>query len=407
MTMSSSCDLLITNVHVATMAVSGVPYGAIYNADIAIAEGKIVDVGPMVQSLWQGAHTLNGAGCWVTPGLIDCHTHLVYGGDRAREFEMRLNGASYESIARQGGGILSTVQATRAASETELLTSATGRVQRLMAEGVTTVEIKSGYGLDRDTELKMLRVAKQLEAQLGLHVESTFLGAHALPAEFAGRPDDYIAFVCGDVLPEVAAAQWASSVDIFCEHIGFSTRHAARLFAAALRYGLAVKAHVEQLSDLKGAVTAAKYGALSVDHIEYLQAEDIAAIKSAGSVAVLLPGAFYYLNETQKPPVQALREQGVDLAVATDHNPGSSPLLSLLTALNMACVLFGLSPEEALLGATRNAAKALGLARKGQIAPGFDADLCLWPMEHPSELSYAINQHRPVAVLIGGELVGQ
>ena len=404
--MNLYCDLLINNVQLASMQANGSPYGLIESATIAIKNGKIIYAGSQSDCEFQSDNTIDGEGKWITPGLIDCHTHLVYGGDRAKEFEQRLQGVSYADIAKAGGGIKSTVKATREASFDSLVASATKRAKRLMEEGVTTVEIKSGYGLDLDNEIKMLEVAKTLSAQLPIHVESTFLGAHALPLEYADRADDYIDFVCNAVMPEVAARKLAGCVDVFCESIGFSPEQTRRVFEAAKQHSLNIKAHVEQLTDLKGAVLAAEFGALSVDHIEYLVEKDIPAIKQAGSVAVLLPGAFYYLNETQKPPIDALRKHGVPMAVATDLNPGSSPVASLLTAMNMSSVLFGLTPEEALKGATVNAAKALGLNTKGVIAENMDADLCLWDVEHPSELVYAINQHRPEMTFVGGESVG-
>lgn len=413
--MNLYCDLLITNVRLASMQDNGNPYGQIDDAAVAIKDGTIVSVGAekdcpfssnkKLNGNINNENVINGQGKWLTPGLIDCHTHLVYGGDRATEFEQRLQGVSYADISKAGGGIKSTVKATREASFDNLLASAIKRSKRLLEEGVTTIEIKSGYGLDLDTELKMLEVAKTVSEQLPLHVESTFLGAHALPIEYQDKADDYIDFVCNTVMPVVAKKRLASCVDVFCESIGFTTEQTRKVFETAKNHGLNVKGHVEQLTDQKGALLAAEFDALSVDHIEYLAEEDIPAIKQAGSVAVLLPGAFYYLNETQKPPIEALRHNNVPMAVATDLNPGSSPVASLLTAMNMASVLFGLTPEEALRGATINGAKALGLKGKGVIAQGMDADLCLWDIQHPSELVYAMNQHRPDTILIGGKNV--
>ena len=403
--MTVHCDILIHNATVATMHSGGLPYGQIDAAVVAIKDGTIVYLGSASDCHYHSEDTINGDGKWLLPGLIDCHTHLVYGGDRASEFEQRLQGVSYADIAKAGGGINSTVKATREASFESLLECALKRSKRLLAEGVTTVEIKSGYGLDLDTEIKMLRVAKQIAVELPMHVETTFLGAHAVPVEYAQRADDYLDFVCQEVLPTVAKQQLAGSVDVFCEAIGFSPAQTQRVFAAAQQHGLNIKAHVEQLSDLKGAVLAAAAGALSVDHLEYLAVEDIPAIQRAGSVAVLLPAAFYYLNETRKPPIAALRQHCVPMAVATDLNPGSAPLASLLTAMNMASVLFGLTPEEALRGATVNAAKALGLSKKGAIAEHMDADLGLWDIQHPSELVYAVNQHRPELIISGGRRV--
>lgn len=403
--MQARCELLINNIHLATMQTNAAAYGAIENAAIAVNEGRIVYAGSREHCPYTHSAPVDGRGAWVTPGFIDCHTHLVYGGDRAAEFEQRLNGVSYEEIARAGGGIKSTVRATRAASEAELLASATTRIKRLLEEGVTTVEIKSGYGLDSETEQRMLAVARTLGEQLPVTVKRTYLGAHALPPEYPDA-DAYIDFICTQVIPQLAKEQLAEAVDVFCEGIGFSPAQCERVFEAARSHHLAIKAHVEQLSDLGGAKLASRYGALSVDHIEYLNPKDVPAIAQAGSVAVLLPGAFYYLHETQKPPIHALREAGVPMAVATDLNPGSSPIASLLTTLNMACVLFALTPEEALQGTTVHAAKALGLSdSKGQLREGFDADFCLWDIDRPAQLVYGINQLRPSAIWQGGQRV--
>jgi imidazolonepropionase len=332
-------------------------------------------------------------GALVTPGLIDCHTHLVYGGHRAAEFELRLQGASYEQIARAGGGIASTVAATRAAPDAELLASATRRARTLMNEGVTTLEIKSGYGLSAAHEARCLRVARQLGATLPLTVRTTALAAHALPPEFAGRPDDYIDAAIA-WLPALQAEGLVDAVDAFCDTIGFTPAQTQRVFDAARALGLPVKLHAEQLSNQHGAALAAGYGALSCDHLEHLDAGGIAAMARAGTVAVLLPGAYYFLRDTQLPPVAALREAGVPIAIASDHNPGSSPGLSLLLMLNMACTLFRLTPEEALAGVTRHAATALGLgASHGQLAAGRVADFAVWDVAHPRELSYWFGTH--------------
>jgi imidazolonepropionase len=331
-------------------------------------------------------------GALVTPGLVDCHTHLVYGGNRAHEFEQRLLGVSYADIARAGGGIKSTVAATRAASEAELLASAQRRARALMAEGVTTVEVKSGYGLDAATEARMLRVASQL-AGLGLDVRTTYLAAHALPPEFSDA-DAYVSAACA-WLPALYAEGLVDAVDAFCEHIAFSPAQVARVFDAAHQLGLPVKLHAEQLSDQGGAQLAARHRALSADHLEYLSAAGIQAMAEAGTVAVLLPGAFYALRETRLPPIAALREAGVPIALATDHNPGSSPTLSPLLMLNMGCVLFGLTPEEALRGLTVNGARALGLHDRGQLVPGQRADFCLWQAGHPRELAACFG-HNPL-----------
>jgi imidazolonepropionase len=381
--------------NIATMAPGGPPYGAIHNGALAVADGAIAWIGPAADlpapygKLARRVH--DACGQWITPGLMDCHTHLVYGGNRAREFEMRLQGASYEAIAREGGGILSTVAATRAASAEDLLAASAPRLAALAAEGVTTVEIKSGYGLDVETELKQLRVARQLGEIHGVTVRTTFLGAHALPNEFAGRPDDYIDFVCAESLPAAAQAGLVDAVDAFCESIAFSPAQTARVFDAATALGLPVKLHADQLSDLGGAALAAGFGALSADHLEYTGVSGARAMAGAGTVAVLLPGAFYTLRETRLPPVDLFREHGVAIAIATDCNPGSSPATSILMMLNMACTLFRMTPEEALAGATRNAAQALGMGdSRGILAPGMVADLCLWDVAEPAELAYRI-----------------
>jgi len=332
-------------------------------------------------------------GALVTPGLVDAHTHLVYGGDRAAEFELRLQGASYEDIARAGGGIRSTVAATRAAGSEQLYASAAARAQALMAEGVTTIEIKSGYGLSAEHEARCLAVARRLGATLPLTVRTTSLAAHALPPEYAGRPDDYIDAACA-WLAEQQAAGLVDAVDAFCDSIGFTPAQTERIFQAAQRLGLPVKLHAEQLSDQQGAALAARHGALSCDHLEHLSAAGIAAMASAGTVAVLLPGAYYFLRDTTLPPVQALRDAGVPIAIATDHNPGSSPCLSLLLMLNMACTLFRLTPEEAWRGVTVHAARALGLHDRGTLAAGQRADFAVWDAEHPREMAYRFG-HNP------------
>ncbi len=387
-------DRLWINAHLATMAAGGSAYGAIPEGAIACQDGKIVWVGPQAE-LPGSPETLGGevidlAGRWITPGLIDCHTHLVYGGNRAREFELRLEGASYEEIARAGGGIRNTVKATRAANEDELYEGALPRLKSLLAEGVTTLEIKSGYGLNLETELKQLRVARRLGADHPVTVSTTFLGAHALPPEFEGDSDGYIDAVCA-MMPEVAASGLADVVDAFCENIGFSHAQTARVFQAARDNGLPVKLHADQLSDLEGAKLAADFGALSADHLEYTSEAGAQAMAAAGTVAVLLPGAFYFLRETKLPPMEAFRAAGVPIAIATDCNPGSSPATSLLLMLNMACTLFRMTPEEALLGVTRHGAKALGLQdSRGTLETGKVADLCVWNIESPAELAYRI-----------------
>ncbi len=400
-------DGLWTNGRIATMRAGGAPYGAIESGAVAVKDGRIAWVGPMAElpsgaaKRSQATHDL--AGRWVTPGLIDCHTHIVHGGNRAHEFELRLQGATYEEIARAGGGIRSTVKATRDASEAELVASAEKRMRPLLAEGVTAIEIKSGYGLDRETELRMLRAARALGRRLPVAVHTSFLGAHALPPEYEGRADDYIDMLIRDVLPAAAAASLADSVDAFCERIAFTPEQTERLFAAARKLGLPVRLHADQLSDLGGAALAARFGALSADHLEHTSADGIAAMARAGSVAVLLPGAFYFLRETRLPPVEGLRKAGVPIAIATDCNPGSSPATSLLLMLNMGCTFFRLTPEEALAGVTRNAARALGQGEeRGTLEPGKVADLAIWEIERPAELSYRIALNPGAGVVRAG-----
>jgi imidazolonepropionase len=348
---------------------------------------------------------LDGKGGWLTPGLIDCHTHLVYAGDRADEFEQRLCGASYEDIARAGGGIASTVRATRAASETELLTAAARRLRRLLDEGVTTLEIKSGYGLDRDNELKLLRAARALGIAHGVDVRTTLLAAHALPAEYAGRADDYVALVCEEIIPAAAREGLVDAVDAYCETVAFSPQQVRRVFEAARQARLPVKLHADQRSDLGGAALAAEFRALSADHLEYANPQGIAAMGRAGTVAVLLPGAYYFLRETKAPPVDALRAAGVPIAIATDCNPGTAPVTSLLLMLNMACTLFRLTPEEALAGVTCHAAQALDLQDRGRLAAGMRADLALWDIDTPAQLAYAVGANPPAGIVRRGEVV--
>ncbi len=375
------------------------PYGLIENAAIAVKDGRIAWAGDAKDlpgepaSLAGNVFDLDGA--LMTPGLIDCHTHLVCAGDRAAEFEARLLGKSYEEIARAGGGILSTVKATRAASEDALVEAAMPRLDALIAEGVTTVEVKSGYGLNLETELKMLRAARRLGVERKVNIKTTFLGAHALPPEYQGRADDYIDHVCTDMLPAVASEKLADAVDGFCEGIGFSPAQIERVFEKARELGLPVKLHAEQLSDLGGARLAAQYGALSADHLEYLTEEDAIALAKADMAAVMLPGAFYFLRETKLPPIDAMRAAGVPLAVATDCNPGTSPMTSLLLAMNMAATLFRMTPEETLAGVTRNAAKALGMAGEtGVLKPGMRADFAIWEARHPAELAYHMGHNK-------------
>ena len=367
---------------------------------------RIVTLTPMDgfdESLADGCHDM-GRGGVMTPGLVDCHTHLVFGGARADEFELRLEGASYEEIARRGGGILSTVYATREASEQALFDAALPRLNALIEEGVTTVEIKSGYGLDVPSELKMLRVARRLGEALPVRVVTTLLGAHALPPEYENDSDGYIDLICNEMIPAAAAEGLADAVDVFCEKIAFSVAQCERVFNAAQAHGLPVKAHAEQLSNLGGAAMAAGHGALSADHIEYLDDAGIAAMREAGSVAVILPGAFHTLRETQQPPIVALREAGVPMAVATDANPGSSPLFMPTLMLNLACTLFRMTPQEALAGMTANGAAALGLQGLGQLQEGAVADLCVWSIETPAELAYAVQPGRLRQRVYQGEL---
>jgi imidazolonepropionase len=402
-------DAVWINVHLATMTQNN-PYGAIENGALAVAGEQIVWLGKEAElraDLKSRATDLyDGAGAWITPGLVDCHTHLVYAGSRAREFELRLQGATYEEIARQGGGIRSTVSATRAADEESLFEQSASRLLALMREGVTTVEIKSGYGLDLDTEVRMLRVARRLGEKFPVTVMPTFLGAHALPPEYEGRPDDYIDFVCNQVLPHVAGQKLAVAVDAFCENIGFTPEQTERVFKTAKKLGLAIKLHAEQLSDLRGAALAARYRALSADHLEYVSESGVRAMTQSNTVAVLLPGAFYFLRETRMPPVDLLRRHAVPVALSTDCNPGSSPTVSLLLMLNMGCTLFGLTPEEALAGATRNGARALGLQDKiGTLEAGKDADFVIWDIPEPAELAYRIGANPMKQVVRRGRIV--
>jgi imidazolonepropionase len=380
-------DTLLLDCHAATMAGTK-PYGAIRDAAIGIADGRLVYVGPR-DGAAEAREVRRLGGAWVTPGLIDCHTHLVFAGNRAAEWEMRRQGASYEDIARAGGGILSSVRATRAASEDELVESAARRVRAMRSQGVTTIEIKSGYGLDLETETKMLRASFRLGD--AMRVSRTFLGAHALPPEFKNDRAGYVDLICKTMIPAVAREHLADAVDAFCENIAFTPAETERVFAAARASSLDVKLHAEQLSDSGGAALAAKYHALSADHLEHLSGDGIAAMARAGTIAVLLPIAFYFLRETKKPPVAALREAGVPIAIATDCNPGTSPATSPLVAMNMACTLFDMTPEEALAGMTRNAAAALGLSREiGTLETGKSADMAIWDICEPAELAYWI-----------------
>ncbi|MFC2968203.1 imidazolonepropionase [Acidimangrovimonas pyrenivorans] len=400
--------MILGNARLATMRPGDAPYGLVDRGAVVVEGERIAWAGPEAD-LPDGTASLprqDLGGRLVTPALIDCHTHVVFGGQRAREFEMRLGGASYEEVARAGGGIVSTVAATRAASEDALVAAALPRIDQMLAEGVGTLEIKSGYGLDIDTELRMLRAARRIGRERNVHVVTSFLGAHATPPEYKGRDDAYLAT---QVLPALRAAHaegLVDAVDGFCEGIAFSPAQIETVFKEAKALGLPVKLHAEQLSNLGGAKLAARYGALSADHLEYLDDAGAQAMAAAGTVAVILPGAFYTLRETQAPPIAALRDAGVEMAVATDCNPGSAPMTSLTLAMNMACTLFRLTPEEALAGSTRIAARALGLSDRGMIATGLRADLAVWQAEEPAELSYRIGATPLHARIIGGRADG-
>lgn len=406
---TTAWQTLWTNVNLATMTEGAKGYGAIENGAIAIANGKIAWLGTEAQLPDFDLNTvkvIHGGGTWLTPGLVDCHTHIVYGGNRANEFEMRLEGKSYQEIANAGGGIISTVKATRAASEEALFKSALKRLKALHQQGVTSIEIKSGYGLDTDNEIKMLKVAKRLGETLPVTVLKTFLGAHALPTEYKDRADEYIDLVCEEMIPKISANKLVDAVDVFCEGIGFNLAQTEKVFAAAKAHNLPVKVHAEQLSNLGGTELAAKYQALSSDHIEFLDEAGVKAMKSADMTAVLLPGAFYFLRETQLPPMELLRKHGVSMAIATDANPGSSPINSIQLMLNMACTLFRLTPAEALAGVTCHGAKALGLSgKKGQLAVGYDADIACWDIEQPAELCYQFGVNPLVNLIQAGKVV--
>lgn len=395
---------------VATMEPGGEPFGLIADGALAVAEGKIEWVGPRDRLPDRpdrcAARVVDTEGGLLTPGLVDCHTHLVFGGHRADEFQARLRGASYEEIARAGGGIRSTVRTTRGASEEALLASGEARLRELLREGVTTVEIKSGYGLDLETELRMLRVARRLGQRLPVSVQATLLGLHALPPEYEGRRHEYVALVRDEMVPRVADEGLAEAVDAFCESIAFSPAECRSVLEAARSRGLGVRLHADQLSDLGGAALAAEMGARSADHLEHASEEGVRAMGGAGTVAVLLPGAFYFLGEARKPPVGPFRTHGVPMALATDLNPGTSPLPSILLAVNMGCVLFGLTAEEALAGVTRNGARALGLHEdRGTLSVGKRADLAVWDVGDPAELAYWIGRNPCRSVVRAGEAV--
>ena len=393
-------DAVWLNANLATM-LPGAPYGAIRDGAVAVEGDRISWIGSRKEWKHRARDEHDARGAWITPGLVDCHTHLVHAGNRAREFELRLQGATYEEIAKAGGGIASTVRSTRAASEDELFLVAKRRLAQWIDEGTAVIEVKSGYGLDRDTELKMLRVARRLGEAIA--VKTTFLGAHAVPEEYQGRADDYVEFVCEEVLPAALEEKLVDAVDVFCEHIAFDVRQTTRVLEKAKALGLPVKLHADQLSDSGGAALAARHGALSADHLEYSNEEGIRALQQAGTAAVLLPGAFYFLRETRLPPIEALRRNRVPVALATDNNPGSSPLSSPLLAMNLACTLFRFTPEEALAGFTIHGARALGLqASHGTLEKGKAADLALWDVESPAELAYAIGANPCAGVVRAG-----
>ncbi len=400
-------DLLLTNAHIATMQGNNVAYGVIESGALAVADGNIAWVGLESElPAHVNCKTLSLNGRWLTPALIDCHTHLVFGGDRAEEFEQRLTGIAYEEIAQAGGGILSTVTATRNASPDELAKSAAMRLQTLVGEGVATIEIKSGYGLDVENELKMLRVARSLAVSSGISISTSFLGAHTVPTEFEGKADQYIEMLCKEALPQAAGEGLVDAVDAYCENIAFSTDQIARLFQTAQSLNLPVKLHADQLSDCGGAKLAASFQALSADHLEYTSNEGVTALADAGSVAVLLPGAFLTLGETHLPPVDIIREKSVPIAVATDCNPGTSPVCSLRSAMNLATSLFRLTPEECLAGVTREAARALGLLHdRGTLETGKRADVAVWNIGHPRELSYWLGLNELSKLFVGGREV--
>lgn len=403
-----SADAVWTHAHLVTLDAGAEDYGHVEDGAVAVRDGRIAWVGPRAElpAVWRAARQHDCQGLWLTPGLIDCHTHVVHAGSRAGEFEQRLNGVSYEAIAQAGGGIVSTVRATRAASEEQLTAQSLHRLKRLVAEGVTRVEIKSGYGLTTADECKMLRVATRLGELAKVRVSRTFLGAHALPPEYAGRADDYVTLVCEEMLPAVAREGLADAVDAFCERIAFTPEQTQRVFAAAQALGLPVKLHADQLSDAGGGALAARFGALSADHLEYSSAVSIRAMAKAGTVAVLLPGAFYMLREKKLPPIARLRKAGVRMAISTDCNPGTSPCTSLLLMLNMACTLFRLTPLEALQGVTCHAAAALGLEHEaGRLKPGLVADFALWDVTRPAQLAYALGANPCVGRVLGGALV--
>ena len=397
-----------TDVNLLTMSDTGSAYGLINEAALVEKDGLINWIGNKADMpVHFNGEIINCSGAYMTPGLIDCHTHLIYGGNRINEFEKRLNGATYEDIANAGGGILSTVRATRAATEDELVSSSLKRLRQLEKDGVTTIEIKSGYGLDVENEIKMLRAVKKLDKISNVDVVATFLGAHALPPEYHDNRDGYINLIIKDMLPKVAEEKLAIAVDGFLENIGFTYSEMDRIFGAAKKHGFNLKLHAEQLSDLSGAGLAAHFNALSADHLEHLSESSMDLMQKSGTVAVLLPGAYYTLRDTKLPPIGSLRKRNIPMAVATDSNPGSSPVLSLKLMINMASTIFGLTPEEALAGVTKNAAKALGLSDRGLLKAGLRADMVLWDISHPAELAYQVGGSPVLSVIKNGNVVYQ
>lgn len=395
-------DLLLTDANIATMSADAAPYGVLEDAALAIRDGRIAWLGRSSEAQ-PASKTLSLGGSWLSPALIDCHTHLVFAGNRAAEFEQRLGGATYEEIARSGGGIMSTVNATRAADTDAIFEQSLQRLNALQREGVATVEIKSGYGLDPEHEAKLLRVARSLHDNSPISVRTTFLGAHAVPLEYRGKTDDYVKLVCDDMLPAIAAERLADAVDAYCESIAFSTDQVARVFERAQSLNLPVKLHADQLSDGGGAALAASFGALSADHLEYTSDSGVRALAEAGTAAVLLPGAFLTLGETQLPPVAALRTHDVPIAIASDCNPGTSPICSLRASMTLASSLFRLTPEECLAGVTREAARALGIDDdRGTLEVGKRADIAVWNIGHPNELSYWMGLHSPTHLFVEG-----
>lgn len=403
---NKQCSAIWLNGTLVTLNNQNKPYGLLEKGAIAVQDDKIIWIGSTDDLPWESPRVVDLQGKCLTPGLIDCHTHLVYAGNRSHEFEMRLKGATYEMIAESGGGIRSTVAATRHATEEELFQQSLQRARQACRVGVTTMDIKSGYGLDLATELKILRVAKRLEETLPLSIIKTFLGAHTVPHEFQGRADEYIDYVCDVMLPDIVSKKLVDHVDVFCEKIAFTLQQTERVFQTAQKFGLQIKCHAEQLSNSSSAALAAKYQALSADHLEHLDEAGVKALAKSGTVAVLLPGAFYFLREKQMPPIHLLRKHNVPIAIATDCNPGTSPVSSLLLIINMGCTLFGLTPEEALLGVTKHAAKALGVEKRcGTLEVGKTADFAVWDVKHPAELAYGVGMSECVGVVKEGKLV--